>query len=318
MKAITLDHGVRVLKYDLPPNNFDPFTAKPEDLARFGLPSIPQNPEILELYRGIFNRLKGRLHFIEPEFQVNGDRSTGPLSRVSVSAKTSTNWSGVVVYPPSNQAFQWVYGQWVIPNVYLPSNYQAGVWYRCASWIGIDGDSGSKDVFQAGVVHKIMQNSSSGELEREVHAWAEWFPASAVTITNFPVSPGDLITVTLCSSDGEGSTTGNALLSNYNSGAMTIVGLTAPSDKSLVGNCAEWIVEAPTITIAGGDTVSSMPNYGEVIFTVGQAGTSRLADPYVSAGSGEVCQIIETVGSNQELVSTAQILNEFAVKCLYE
>ena len=83
-------------------------------------------------------------------------------------------------------------------------------------------------------------------------------------ITNFPVGPGDLITALLIASPGAGATSATVYLTNRTSGAATSVTFHAPSGTSLVGNSAEWIVEAPTV--GGGQ--STLADFGEVFFSV--------------------------------------------------
>ena len=71
------------------------------------------------------------------------------------------------------------------------------------------------------------------------------------------------MTMTICTA-GVGATTATVVFANHTSGASTSVNFTAPAGTKLVGNCAEWIVEAPTV----GGAQSTIPDYGEVFFSV--------------------------------------------------
>ena len=61
--------------------------------------------------------------------------------------------------------------------------------------------------------------------------------------------------------------TRSAPITNRTTGDSTSLTFNAPSGTSLVGNSAEWIVEAPTV----GGQQSSLADYGEVFFSVCEA-----------------------------------------------
>ena len=82
--------------------------------------------------------------------------------------------------------FSWISGSWTVPHTY-PTPGFAGTEYSSA-WLGIDGD-GSPDVMQAGT-----ETDSDGSC----YAWFEWFPNFSIGINNFPVTPGDVISLLLC------------------------------------------------------------------------------------------------------------------------
>ena len=88
-------------------------------------------------------------------------------------------------------------------------------------------------------------------------------PNYEVEITNLGISPGDMVTMVICTT-GAGATTASVSFSNRTTGASTSFNFSAPSGTQLVGNCAEWIVEAPTV----GGAQSAIADYGEVFFSV--------------------------------------------------
>jgi hypothetical protein len=180
-----------------------------------------------------------------------------------------------------------------------------GQWYYCASWIGIDGD-GSGDVFQAGIGSQVYQKGTS--ISKSFYPWWEWFPTSEVQITNLTFSPGDMVTMLLCSTQGAGSTTGTVFFTNRTTGASTNVTLTAPSGTKLVGNCAEWIVEAPTV----GGSQSALADYGEVFFSVCEAVTN--SSTTVNGGTGN--NINMTAGG--KVVSDGNLITPTIIQCAYE
>jgi Peptidase A4 family len=191
MSTINLPNDVTVTTFPLAPANFDPLSADQAALLRHGYPRRPdENPELLERWK----RLLGRpLQPIEPSFRkVENIRHIPRLRAVDGGTETSTNWSGAVVFAPSGSTFDSVAGQWTVPNPNPAGDEITD--YFSSSWVGIDGD-GSPDVFQAGV--DCEATITSGTTQRTIHPWWEWFPGSAVQITNFPVSAGDVLTCLL-------------------------------------------------------------------------------------------------------------------------
>jgi Peptidase A4 family len=302
MKEIVLDGGVKVTLAEPPPAGFDPLAASASDLLRYGLPARPDSGPHLERYKRVFGQLKSKIHFIQPTFQVNANKRHGPRQRrVGDAPETSTNWSGGVVYAPSGQSFKWVEGDWVVPDVGAPTQNQ---WYYCASWIGIDGDQ-SPDVCQAGVECQVYQSGSS--VTRTIYPWWEWYPNPEVQITNLPVSPGDMITMLICSTQGAGSTSATVYFTNRTTGATATFTTTPPSGYQLVGNCAEWIVEAPTV----GGAQSAIADYGETFFSVCEAVTN--SGTTVDGGTGDSISLVNGTTLSQGVLVTPTI-----VQCLYE
>jgi hypothetical protein len=74
-----------------------------------------------------------------------------------------------------------------------------------------------------------------------------------------------------------------------------------------VGNCAEWIVEAPTV----GGSQSALADYGEVFFSVCQAALTN--NSTVDVGSGDTINM--TAGGST--VSTGTIITPTILQCQY-
>jgi Peptidase A4 family len=305
MPVITLAGGLKVTTYE-PPRELDPMTADARDLQRFGLPPRPDDPRHRDRYDQVAGRLKGKLNYITPTFRRNEEKYHGPRQRLPEAAtETSTNWSGGVVFAPTGQSFSWVEGDWVIPDVDAPTD---GTWYYCSNWIGLDGD-GSGDVCQIGIECDVFRSGSS--VTKDFYAWWEWFPLFEVQITNFPVSPGDMITALLCTG-GAGSTEAFAFLTNRTTGDSTSFSFDAPSGTSLMGNSAEWVVEAPTVN----GQQSSLADYGEVFFSVCETmlGTIGTGGTTVDGGTGDDINMIDGSGS---LVSDGRLITPTIIQCEY-
>jgi hypothetical protein len=209
------------------------------------------------------------------------------------------------VFAPAGKPFSWVQGDWVIPDVDAPTENQ---WYYCASWIGIDGDN-SSDVCQIGFECEVYRSGNS--VTRYVYPWFEWFPAGEVAITNFPVSPGDMVTTLLCTS-GAGATSATAYFTNRTTGVTTSLSFSAPSGTSLTGNAAEWIVEAPTV--GGGQ--SAVADYGEVFFSVCEAfaGTIGSGGATINGGTGDSINMLD---ASANVVSQGNLITPTIIQCEY-
>ncbi len=301
----TLPGGMRVTTYH-PPSGFDPLTADNADLVKAGFPPRPADEHHRARYDRVLRRLKGKLNYIPPTLTQNTEVFHGPRKRGQQDAtETSTNWSGAVVFAPPGEPFSWIEGDWVVPNVDAPTENQ---WYYCASWIGIDGD-GSPDVCQVGFECEVYRSGSS--ITRNIYPWWEWYPESEVKITNFAISPGDMVTALLCTS-GAGATEASAYFTNRTTGATTSLSFSAPSGTSLVGNCAEWVVEAPTV----GGQQSAMADYGEVFFSECEAFAGKIftGGTTVNGGSGDNINMNDSGGQE---VSAGNLITQTVVQCEY-
>jgi len=245
--------SVEIHTFPLPPEGFDPLAAAPEELERYGFPRRPdhqQMPHEAAKWVTAFRRYP-RLKHITPEFRPlehrhDLNKRTGKGTEAEVNA-TSSNWSGSVLFIGGGDSFSWISGSWTVPHVYQ-SPVTGGTEYSSA-WLGLDGD-GSGDVMQAGT-----ETDSDGTC----YAWFEWFPNFSIAVPNFPVTPGDVVSLLLCATS---STTAFASMGNLTAEYYTSFSFSAPPGTSLVGNCAEAIVERPGVN----GQLAELPRYGEVFF----------------------------------------------------
>jgi hypothetical protein len=302
MAIINLENDVKITTFH-PPSGFDPLTASAQDLARAGYPPRPTDPTLLARYQRFFNRTKSKFQYIEPTFRVDSTKTTHTNKGAKMGAGTETydNWSGGVVYAPSGQSFKWVQGDWVIPDVYPTAQNQ---WQYCANWIGLDGD-GSGDVCQAGMICAVYQSGSS--IQRSIYPWHEWYPSSWVEITNLSISPGDLVSMLICSAQGAGSTTATIYFGNQSSGVSTSYQISAPGVTKLVGNSAEWIVETPIVNGA----LTDMPDYGQVFFSTCEAYLTN--GSVVNGGTGNNIDLKQ----GNTTLSTGSLITPTIIECQY-
>ncbi len=246
---------ITVHTFDPPPKGFDPLRASADDLLRYGFPRRPdpeREPQAAAMWVGAMRRY-GHFEHLVPEFGHRPDRFHGPVRRTEgslphIANGTSFNWSGEVAFIGQGDTFSWIVGQWTVPHVYAIPGV-AGTQYSSA-WLGLDGD-GSPDVMQAGT-----ESDSDGTCR----AWFEWFPDNEHPIDNFPVAYGDSMWLLLCHTGLNNAGLDTAWLSFVNLTSQQSVSFTftAPVGTTLVGNCAEAIVERPSVDGA----LATLPRYG--------------------------------------------------------
>jgi hypothetical protein len=245
--------------FEQPPAGFDPISAAPRDLLTYGYPARP-DAATHPAQRAQWERRVARSYArTEPEFVRNVGKVHGPMRRPATSATSnakSTNWSGSVVFASAGTTCSWIEGEWTVPDPCDPLGGESS--YHSAAWVGLDGD-GSTNVLQAGTESSVIDGS------RSVYAWWEWYPDHEIAVSNFPVAAGDLIFCLICA---DSTTTASIYLTNDTTGQQVAFNVTAPDGTRLEGNCAEWIVEAPSV----GGNATTLPDYGVVYFDDALAG----------------------------------------------
>jgi hypothetical protein len=203
-----------------------------------------------------------------------------------------------------------VTGEWTVPGVNPPSSawngkgYNDGT-YLCGVWVGIDGTKGTNDVMQAGTASQCVV-SGGKMVSTSFFAWTEWFSLLSVTVSNYPVQVGDLISCTVCAPFG--NTHGTAMFNNLTTGVTTTIGINPPAGVSLAGNVAEWIVEDPS---TAANTSYPFPNYGSTHFYDCTAGSKNIE---LDLGSGTM---IDLVDASNNVISSSLIETNRTLFCRY-
>lgn len=197
---------------------------------------------------------------------VNGNGLTNETE-----AEYSSNWSGAVLTaPPSGTIFTSVSAQITVPSP-VPVNGQAGA---ASAWVGIDGDIYQNAILQTGIDFRVDSNNAVS-----YSAWYEWYPDYAYDFSSINISTGDVISLSVVSSD---SSSGTATIKNLSNGQMVSRSLFAPnSSATLSGQNTEWIVE----DFSEDGAFVPFANFGTVKFTSAAAGVS---DGYTIGTSGSV------------------------------
>ena len=145
----------------------------------------------------------------------------------------STNWAGAVLTaPPAGSTFNAISGTFTVPKPSVPSG-KTGT-YSGAAWIGIDGDTYSKAILQAGVQWSV--DNSGGSPSYSVSAWHEWFPAPSINFGAMAVKVGDEISLSITS---QSKSKGPIVMKNISSGQSLMI-----SQKAL-----PWS-HSPTLTLS--------------------------------------------------------------------
>jgi hypothetical protein len=167
----------------------------------------------------------------------------------------SSNWSGAVLNsPPSGQTFNGVSGRFTVPKPTKGTGTASSL--SASAWAGIDGSTYGNAILQAGTDFTI---SSSGAVSYD--SWYEWFPDYAHDFSNFAMSAGDVIAVSIVASS---SSKGTVTLTNESTGKSVSKTLSAPdSSATLGGQNAEWIVEDFGVN----GSLVSIVDFGTVTFT---------------------------------------------------
>jgi Peptidase A4 family len=269
-ETVMAPNEIGVTLFKLPPSDFDPLQASARELVVYGYPARPDASTQPALAERWTTHVSKKRHRIEPVFVGHPDKIHGPMRAPSsdhpvpsLGAKnaTSTNWSGSAVFAAQGDAVSWVEGVWTVPDPGDPQGGKSS--YYSSAWVGIDG-WGSPDVLQAGTESSFINGGKS------VYAWWEWYPNYEIAIANFPVSPGDEMVCLICATS---TTTAGVYLTNSNTDQHVSFSITAPGTTTLVGNCAEWIVETPSV----GGQPTTLPDYGMVFFDETLAGTKNKA-----------------------------------------
>jgi hypothetical protein len=264
--------------------------ASDRDLAHYGFPPRPDADSNPKAYARWSKALTASKRRIVPRLEMTNVYH-GPMragTQLTESTGTSSNWSGVVVFSGATSyntstTFYYVYADYVLPVAGQAFGACTGGWDYSASWVGIDG-YGSSDVLQAGL--EADAYCSGYAMETNYSAWIEWAPASEMSISNFPVAPGDDLFVDVWHTS---ATQGYAWFTNLTTNQYVDMGFTAPSGTLLIGNSAEWVVERPSIG-SGSGNLATLTNY--------------VADPFWDCYANTESRVSYTPGSPGSLLVT--------------
>ncbi len=270
--------------FPVPDELFDPSTASPALLRRYGLPPRP-DPDRQAFLRQTWDRGFGAPLMLH-EFRFSQDLVQGTAYRLNprqadelpfaeTRFETSSNWSGAYITANRDRQFLQIWGLWRIPeNLKLPPGpFQgpAGTDYVCSNWIGLDGQRRYFDssLPQIGTVSTLQASGAT-----TAQAWTQWWARGIANAAPLPlglaVAPGDHILSVLTASDPETVIFVMVNLSTMTSMAVMGTAPTVPlpdgtnATPQIAGATGEWIVERPAIP--GQPTRFNFPDYGHTEF----------------------------------------------------
>jgi Peptidase A4 family len=291
--------------FDMPPNGFDPKAAPDDVLKRFGVLQRP-GPDTSIQYRKFWDGLFSRdATYVAPRFKSRTSRpSLRAVSSFGAGGVRYDNWAGIGVESNGAPIIS-VSGTWNVPNLDVPPGLQDGTSCINSVWIGIDGFSApSKDILQAGIDLRVTRQA--GVLNVEILPWWEWWQGDSFYFDGFPVSPGDIVSCNI--SGTAGGTAGTLYMANLVSGRHISLSIPAPAGTTLIGNCAEWIVERQTFD-ANSSILTELSLFGSIFLDNAFATTAippKTDQQTISAGHGTLISMTAT--DNVKILASPTIL----------
>jgi len=181
---------------------------------------------------------------------------TPPRLESTTFGVNSSNWSGAVVTHPDVRFYQ-IQSDLYVPLVLIPPSLGYGA---AAEWIGLD--NAGDDLLQSGTDSQSFSYDIFGTTYSftTYSVWIESLPAAPYFLPNFPISPGDEISISIFLADQYGTTWFTTegwrnITAADNKVWFMIDDLTRgesywgylPRPSTFTGSSVEYIVERPTV-----------------------------------------------------------------------
>jgi hypothetical protein len=264
----------------LPPAELDVVHASDAALAAYGVPPRPDRERHADVYAKWKRAMTAHFTRQEGPLRIGRVHGNTALLRAKSAAGTkqnttlySGNWSGFIDLTSTTAYNQHTSLQSITADLYVPVVAAANCnsLEDSSAWAGIDGVTNS-DVLQAGAEADVACGTPQTS-----DLWFEWAPY-AENITPLAAQAGDEIYVQVWNTS---ATTGYAFIGNYRTGKAVEYVFGPPPGYSLVGNSAEWILEAATVN----GSISTLPVYAPEQFTAASA-TSFAGTAYYPGSAG--------------------------------
>jgi hypothetical protein len=305
--------GFSATTFPPPPRGMRLTDASPAELARHGIPPLPDRNKHPALHAFWLKDFDRELQFIVPEFKLIPNIRHLPRQPSIIGG--SGNWSGAEVTPPNGKLIGGaVGGQWNVPNL---KNVDGNLDY-CLIWVGIDGDPTISQNLGNNLVQAGTQLTVDSTGQVQWGAWWNWLAQGLgiqqanYAIWNMPVQVGaDFATSIWITSPTTANVYMVATIAGETESTATITAIAAPPSVALIGGCAEWIVERPTDL-----NNNSLPlaNYGSVEFSAATAATTGLQGSVIASQGSPIVMTDQATGKT---LSTGKIVSGETVVCTY-
>jgi hypothetical protein len=177
-------------------------------------------------------------------------------------AGTSTNWSGYTFYGNSGATtpIYEAYSTWTVPAVSEPQSYFC-FFAHCdlSIWPGLTAQTGGgSGIVQAGTDSGLYCTAGCSYY---YYGWYEFYPASSVTCSSFPVSPGDSVGADIINHGEYGGSTTVYDVYVYDFTTGNTCSVTNHSFTSFTTPYyGQFIAERPSF----GGTLARLPKFGSV------------------------------------------------------
>jgi hypothetical protein len=284
----------RVKFHPAPVGIFDPRTAKPEELAMYGLPPRPDRTAPMVVQNFWNNTYPGPITFAAPTFSIASIiippitvtiptyRPRAALAGGGRRHHRSENWSGASLTAAGGGMFTEIHGMWQVPTPTMPPGGSATTSYRSSTWVGLDGQ---RRYFHS----SLPQIGTSQFIEPQAGVptpiygcWWQWWHRDRVFLDvpiALPVKAGDLMS---CSIVVLSPTTVRFSITNVSdrrpfpsfvatAPEVPLPGMPNPVQAKISGATAEWVMERPTRYEFIGPSIGpgalyELPSYGTVTF----------------------------------------------------
>jgi hypothetical protein len=247
----------------------------------------------------------------------------------------SYNWTGVRVKNDKfgGKRFTSVRATWKVHVLKgNQGNQPLNQKWHVANLVGLDGGSNlegwSQNVLQAGIAQTIT-NDAGGNPEEERYAWYRWDPVGTVSNDpyqimikpeEFPIKPGDSVTVTLSYLPLEPDAT-KGFVKFQNGSAPPVIRKFYVDPNQFKGDTIEWVIERPAANGGtGGDRRSRKPlaRFPDAVFTDagGWTADNVSGNPNVFPSDGDVLTMEEdnsTPANRKEIANATPSNGEIKV-----
>ena len=219
----------------VPPRTFNPLTASGSELACYGFPQRPADPD---KQAGWIDAMRSYKRFVAPivgKPMQTGNPGVQPYNQCS-GCYFRGSWAGYSVWASKNTSYPSMRFTEISADWNVPATHNCQNNYSIATWVGIGGDDSTTDIIQAGV--ESFWNSAYGCAVKFVYENAPSHDTAPIPF--FGVSEGDSVYVDVSYAPSTNQAT--YFVEDTTKGTTTSL---TESNIQYQGNSAEAVLENP-------------------------------------------------------------------------